>query len=133
MSRRPALLLAAALVGSALALAACTGHNELGTSDSACYIALPTAAGATGHRDHLVGTRMTTAGALRRTSPTFAARADLPADPGARVCLVAFSAPGRGGPRRGLTVAVVTYPGDRVRSVVTVHRAPLGFGHFHLG
>jgi hypothetical protein len=129
-----------ACVLMAALLAGCTtARSNLGTSDSSCYLALPTATKAVHSHGRLLGVHRFTLSALHQQAPHLREQLamDLPASES--VCVVAFegdftsgsvSEPhGRDAGR--LAVVVSTTPGNHVLGTVIFARAPLHFGHFH--
>ena len=136
---------AAALVSMAMAaalMAGCTtARNDLGTSDSSCYIALPAAARAVGSHGRLIGVHLSTLGALRRQTPgLFDALPDKHAT-SQRICTVAFmgsftsTAVSKPAGRSSGTVAVVvsTFPSNALIGTVIADRPPPHVGHSHFG
>jgi hypothetical protein len=137
--------LAVAVAGCLLAAGALAGcssaRSSLGTSDSACYLALPTATKAVENHGRLVGVHLFKLSALRRQAPKLY-RTLAPTGPATeRVCVVAFdghfeqatvSRPlGRTSGR--LAVVVSTTPANRLLGTVIFAHAPLHFGHPHIG
>lgn len=145
MVRRRALLTTAALSAAlaAVALAGCTSvRNDLGTSNSGCFVALPAAADAVNHQGHLHGVRLVNVSSLRTSEGRlYRAATSTPGSPIERVCLVAFtghfeasqvSKPiGRTAGR--LAVVELEYPDNRLVATLLIARPPLPFGHPHLG
>jgi hypothetical protein len=123
-------------------LASCTSvRNDLGTSDSNCYVALPAATNAVHSVGHLVGVHLVPLSTIRRQLHHL--YADLPSADRKiqRVCLVAFagsfranrvSSP-RGHPSGHLAVVVLSYPDNQVLVTILFRRLPLHFGHSHFG
>jgi hypothetical protein len=132
----------AAIVASAIGLAACSSvRNELGTSSSNCYVALPAAAGAVDHEGHLYGVRLVTVASLRHRAPNlYRAASGAPPPKVSRVCLVAFSGHFRAstvhdpvGQRAGfLAVVELGYPGNRLLATWVAPHQALVFGHSHI-
>lgn len=138
---RAGAIVLAALAG--VALTACTSvRNDLGTSDSGCYVALPTAAAAVGHQGHLRGVRLFDVASLKNRDPRLYRAATSNSGPKVeRVCLVAFtghfddtgvSRP-IGQPQGQLAVVEVEYPDNRLLATLLIARPPLPFGHTHDG
>lgn len=124
---------------SAVALGSCTSaRNDLGTGNSACYVAIAAATGAVHHHGELAGVRLEPVAALRARADLLYRRAQL--DGQRSVCLVAFT--GRYatgtvdaalGQRRGdVAVVEVGYPDRHVLATLLVTRQPLPFGHGHI-
>jgi hypothetical protein len=123
-------------------LAGCTtARSSLGTSDSSCYLALPTATKATGSDGHLLGVQRDSLAALRKQAPHLL-RDLATKKPGSQsVCVIAFTgkftagsvSDSRGRASGRLAVVVTTTPGNHVLGTVIFKRAPLHFGHSHAG
>jgi hypothetical protein len=121
-------------------LAGCsTVHESLGTSDSPCYLALPTAKAAVGPSGHFEGVRLMKVHSLtyaRLESAVKSAGVD-----SGQVCLVAFSGnfsstsvshpSGRANGR--LAVVVLRYPDGKLIATVLFRRLPTHFTHSHVG
>jgi len=126
----------------AIVLAGCsTARNDLGTSDNSCYLALPSASNAVGGHGRLLGVDLLTSTALRQQAPRlFTALATQRVSP-KRVCVIAFvghfnktmvSDPlGRSSGR--VAVVVLATPSNQLLGTVIFTRAPLQFGHTHIG
>jgi hypothetical protein len=121
-------------------LAGCTtARSNLGTSDSLCYSALPTATKAVHSHGRLLGVHRFTLSGLRRQAPHLFD--DLATtEPGSvTVCVVAFQgnftagavSDHRGRDSGRLAVVVSTRPGNQLLGTVIFTRPPLHFGHFH--
>jgi hypothetical protein len=123
-------------------LAGCTtARSSLGTSDSSCYLALPTATAATGSHGHLLGVQRDSLSALRKQAPHLL-RDLATRDPGSEsVCVIAFTgrftagsvSKPRGRASGHLAVVVSSTPGNHLLGTVIFTRAPLHFGHSHAG
>lgn len=133
-------VLAIALAG-ALVAGCGSARASLGTADSGCYVALPTAGAAVHHRGHFVGVRLVGVAALRTTAPRmFEVARSAPGPTVRRVCLVAFGGSFSSadvvdpwGQAQGrLAVVVVEYPDRRLLGTVVIRHPPLRFGHPHL-
>jgi hypothetical protein len=123
-------------------LAGCSSaRSSLGTSDSSCYLALPTATKAVGGHGRLLGVHLFTLTSLRHRAPRLFKDLALGHDGSERVCVVAFSGAfdqatvshpsGRSSGQ--LAVVVATTPGNELLGTVIFKRAPLHFGHPHIG
>jgi hypothetical protein len=135
--------LGGALAGCALVAglsAGCTSaRSNLGTSDSACYLALPTASKAVHSHGRLLGVHRYTLTALGRKAPRLLG--DLaPNETGSQVvCVAAYSGTftwrsvsDPHGEHHGHSAVVVsTTPGNRVLGTVIFSNPPLHFGHSH--
>lgn len=123
-------------------LAGCSiARNNLGTTNSGCYISLPAAVRAVHGSGHLAGVRLVSVRSLRRSAPDIYRLATQPRPAVQRVCLVAFhghfrasdvTRP-RGVPAGRVAVAVLEYPDNRLLGTVILVRPPVHFGHTHLG
>jgi hypothetical protein len=133
------------IVGCALLVgvaAGCTAaRSGLGTSDSSCYQALPTASAAVGSQAKLLGVHLYTVGALRRLAPHLVSDLKTTEPSGQQVCVVAFKGSfdqsrvkdGQGRASGKLAVVVATSPSNHLLGTVIFTRVPLNFGHFHFG
>lgn len=133
---------AVVVVTVAVSLAGCTAaRNNLGTDDSGCYVTLPAAVRAVHGTGHLAGVRLEAVKSLRRRAPRVYAIATAPGLHVRQVCLVAFHGRFRAGrverprgkPYGRLAVVVLEYPDSRLLGTVLLVRAPVQFGHSHLG
>jgi hypothetical protein len=128
---------------ASVALTACTSvRNDLGTSSSGCYIALPVATAAVGHQGHLRGVRLVGVSSLRSyASRLYRAATSAPGPKIEHVCLVAYTghfdadAVSRpiGQPQGQLAVVEIEYPDNHLLATLIVAHPPLPFGHSHLG
>jgi hypothetical protein len=133
---------ALAVLGS-VALTACTSvRNDLGTSDSGCYVALPVATAAVGHQGHLRGVRLVEVSSLRgHASRLYRAATSVPGPKIEHVCLVAYTGhfdadavtQPIGQPQGVLAVVEIEYPDNRLVATLLIAHPPLSFGHSHLG
>jgi hypothetical protein len=128
------------VVAASSLLAGCsTLHQSLGTSDSPCYVALPTATAAVGQTGHFAGVRLMKASSLPYAHLQSALH-DAGVDSG-RVCLVAFTGTFSSsavshpsGLEHGhLAVVILRYPDGELVATVLLHRLPARFRHSHLG
>jgi len=122
-------------VVAVVTLAACGGRSQsLGTTSSACFHALPTAATSIGHKGKLVGIRLVApVGRLLLRVPQLRG-----IGPG-KVCLVVFS--GQFGPTNvaapldtrtgGYVIVVVPPDGSHVVTSIVVTKLPVAFNHPH--
>lgn len=124
-------------------LGACTSaRNELGTANSLCFVALPTAADAVGRHGHLIGVRLVSVDSLRKTAPELAdAAADVPGPRITRVCLVGFIGhyvadtvkKPLGQPHGRIAVVALEYPDHKLLATLILRHPLVTFGHSHLG
>lgn len=123
-------------------LSGCTGaRNALGTKNSGCYVTLPAAVRAVHGAGHLAGVRLEAVTSLRARAPRLYAVATATGIHVQQVCLVAFRGrfhreevlrPVGAGSGR-LAVVVLEYPDSRLLGTVLLVRAPVSFGHTHIG
>jgi len=142
VSGRLRAALAVAVLG-AVSLTGCTSvRNDLGTSSSVCYGALPAATIAVHGEGRLEGVRLVNVSSLRASAPhLYHAATSIPGPAVRRVCLVAFTghftAPGVslpvGHPRGRLAVVELEYPDNRLLATLLVAGLPVHFGHSHIG
>ena len=131
-----------AAIAAAALLGGCgVARNELGTVNSNCYVALPTAYAAVHHHGKLHGVRLVSVSSLRTRAPHLYQAAKSTAPPVPRqVCLVAFSGTFTAtqvreplGKKAGiLAVVEVSYPGKRLLGTLLVRHVPLTFLHTHV-
>jgi hypothetical protein len=131
-----------ALVGTAGLLAGCSAaRSNLGTSESACYLAIPTASQALGGHGRLAGVHLFTGSSLRHQIPHLFGRLTV-AHPGSqRLCVFEYtgsftaasvSAP-VGSPEGRFAVVVVTTPANHLLATVVLDHPPYRFEHTHIG
>jgi hypothetical protein len=122
-------------------LAGCTSaRSSLGTSDSPCYQALPSAVASVRHTGRLVGVDLTSLKRLDQESPPIARALGGGRSP-ERVCTIAFAgrfeagsvADPRGRTTGHFAVVVLTNPADSVLGTVILDHAPFRFGHPFVG
>jgi hypothetical protein len=135
-----ATVVAALIAAAALASGCTTARSALGTTNSGCYLALPTASAAVHHRGHLRGVRLADVDSLRPTGRVYNA-ATSTGRAVRQVCLVAYTGHFASsqvekpfGRHQGvLAVVVVEYPHVKLLGTVVLRRVPLNFGHPHIG
>jgi hypothetical protein len=132
-------VLAAGVLLAAL-LAGCTSaRSNLGTSDSACYLALPTATRAVHAHGRLLGVHRFTVTALRKQAPRLVGDLATKEAGAQAVCVAAFTGKftsesvidPHGRESGHLAVVVSTTPGNHVLGTVIFLQPPLHFGHLH--
>lgn len=136
--RRAAL---AVLIVAVLAAGCTSARSNLGTSDSSCYLALPSAVKAVGSHARLIGVHLFTLGKLKREAPRLQREFSPQLRSGEKVCVLAFSgqftpssvSKGRGLPSGTVAVVVVATPSNRLLGTVVLRRVPLRFTHSHIG
>ncbi|HWD53056.1 MAG TPA: hypothetical protein VG412_11705 [Acidimicrobiales bacterium] len=133
---------AASLLVAVCLLAGCTSaRTNLGTSDSACYLALPSATKAVGPHSRFIGVHLFTLSSLRKQAPrVFDA---LPSEPASsdRVCAIGFvgtftrtSVARPFGLATGTVAVVVSKtPSNQLLGTVLFDQTPIRFGHSHTG
>jgi hypothetical protein len=136
---------AGALVACALAvlcLSGCTSaRSDLGTSDGACFLAVPTAVQAVGPHSRLLGVRLLSRASLRQLAPGLSAELPSAGSSRDRICVLAFAGPFTaqtvakpvGLPSGPVAVVVARSPSNGLIATVIVRRPPLHFGHSHFG
>ncbi len=131
-----------ALLAIAVTVAGCSSvRNDLGTSDSSCFLALPTATKAVHTHGRMVGVHRYTLATLRKKAPGLYRQLDTADHPSQVVCVVAFE--GRfaaasvsdphGRSSGSLAVVVTATPGNHLLGTVIFTHPPIRFGHSHIG
>jgi hypothetical protein len=126
----------------AIAFTGCTSvRSSLGTSDSSCYRALPTARQAVSAQGRMLGVQLLTLAAIRRDAPQLFEDLATTHAGSQRVCVVAFA--GRfekssvsdphGRSAGHVAVVVSTTPSNQLLGTVILGQSPLRFGHSHFG
>jgi hypothetical protein len=141
IGRRWATRVAGGALLAGLVAGCTTARSSLGTSDSSCYLALPTATKAVGSQAHLLGVQRDSLSALRKQSPHLLHDLATKKPASQSVCVVAFTgtftaasvSKPRGRATGQLAVVVSTTPGNHLLGTVIFTRAPLHFGHSHAG
>jgi hypothetical protein len=116
-------------------------RSNLGTSDSSCYLALPTASKAVGAHARLIGVHLFTQDDLKKEAPRLQKQIASQLRAGENLCVLAFSghfttssvSKGRGRPSGSVAVVVVANPTNRLLGTVVLRRLPLRFTHSHIG
>jgi hypothetical protein len=140
-SRLLAGVLALGLLG-ALATACSAVRNSLGTTNGACFVALPSATTAIGGHGGLIGVRLVPVSQLKSVAPKlYQAAVSAPGPKVTQVCLLAFHGQftaahvrhpvGRASGH--LAIVEIEYPDKRLLATLILRRAPLSFGHNHIG
>ena len=135
------IVLAATLLAMGAVAGCSSARASLGTVDGGCFLALPTGAAAVHHHGRLLGAELATVEALRHRPVILRTVTRAPGPKIRQVCLVAFGGSfTRGsverpvGQRSGrVAVVVVEYPHSRLLGTVVLNRAPVRFGHSHVG
>jgi hypothetical protein len=137
--------LALGLAGVALTATMVTGctsaRSNLGTSDSPCYLALPSATQAVGSHGRLVGVHLLTLTALRQQAPGLFEALSVAPGSRQRVCVIGFTgtftkesvSKPLGLSSGQLAAVVVKSPSNQLLGTVILSHAPLRFGHPHIG
>jgi len=129
-------------VAAAGLLAGCSAvRSNLGTSESACYQALPTASQAVGGHGRLAGIHLFTVGSLHREIPHLFAHLTIPHPTPQRLCAMEFTGlftkasvvQPLGSPGGRYAVVVVATPGNHLLGTVILDRPPYRFEHTHIG
>ncbi len=132
-------------LGCVLAAGLLTGcsvvRSNLGTAQSSCYLALPTASAAVGRQGRLAGVHLFSVASLDRDIPHLFARLTIPRPAPQRICAMEFtgtftaqsvqaplgSASGR------YAVVVVASPANHLLGTVILDHPPYRFEHTHIG
>jgi hypothetical protein len=123
-------------------LAGCTSvRNSLGTSDSSCYIALPTATRSVGSHGKLIGVHQFTVRSLDQKAPPVLREVSAGRPSSQHLCVIAFVGHFTGasvempfgGASGRLAVVVTEAPSNRLLGTVIFRRPPLQFDHDHIG
>jgi hypothetical protein len=123
-------------------LAGCTStRSSLGTSDSSCFLSLPTASAAVHSHGRLVGVHRMTLSALKSKAPAIYRLLFSSNQKPASICVVAYSGTfdrddvskplGHGSGK--LAVVVTRTSSNSLVGTVIFKNAPLHFGHPHIG
>lgn len=130
-----AMLLAGGLSG-------CTSaRSSLGTTDSSCFLDLPAAAQGVVHHGRFTGIHLFSVTQLRKLAPRLVDELEVAHATAPHMCVAAyegtFSAAGVDKPLGRssglLAIAVVNASNRKLLATVLIKRAPLHFGHPHLG
>jgi hypothetical protein len=117
-------------------------RSNLGTTDSSCFLALPTAAQAVGDHGRFVGIHLYVLAQFSKLAPNLVdTLSDAHVSGATHVCVAAyegtFTASGvmkpLGQPNGRLAVVVVDASNQKLLATVIVKRPPLHFGHPHMG
>jgi hypothetical protein len=124
-------------------LSSCTSaRSSLGTSDSSCFLDLPTASQAVGGHGHFVGIHLFSVSQLGKLAPNLMDHiTDIQAAKATHVCVAAYEGQftsanvmkplGKSSGR--LAVVVVDASNQKLIGTDIITRAPLHFGHSHVG
>jgi hypothetical protein len=139
--RRRAGVVASVAVAVLLAAGCTTARNDLGTSVSSCYRALPVATKAVGSHGRLLAVQRSSLAMLRRQAPHLLADVFTREQSSQAVCVIAFqghftsasvSEPhGRSSGR--LAVVVTTTPSVHLLGTLVFSHSPFGLGRSHFG
>jgi hypothetical protein len=131
-----------AVVVAAGLLAGCSAaRSDLGTSESACYLAIPTASQALGGHGRLAGVHLFTGVSLRRGIPRLYRRLPVTVPGSQRLCVFEYTghftttsvAGALGSPKGRYAVVVVTTPANHRLGTVILDHPPYRFEHTHIG
>ncbi len=137
--------IATAVVGWVVAaglLAGCSAaRSNLGTSESACYLAIPTASQALGGHGRLAGVHLFTGASLHHQIPRLSGRLTVPRPGTQRLCVFEYTgsfttesvAEPLGSPEGRFAVVVVTTPANHLLATVILDHPPYRFDHTHIG
>ncbi len=144
-SRRPGptvgRMVASCILATVLLAGCTTVRSSLGTSDSSCYLALPTANQAVHSAGRLVGVHVFTGARLRKDAPRLFNRLAVPIGSQQRICVIEFTGSfktasvvkPRGVDAGHLALVVVEAPSNELLGTVVLDRPPLRFNHTHIG
>jgi hypothetical protein len=132
-------VLSSGLAAAVLAGGCTAARNNLGTSDSGCYVALPAAQAALHGAGTFHGVRLVSVKSLHQFERLHAAAVSEPSARVKEVCLVAFTGHFRaatvsqphGQPSGRFAVVVVEYPDNRVLGTVIFAHIPVRVAHTH--
>ena len=118
-----------------------TVRSSLGTSDSACYLALPAATQAVRGAGKLAGVHLLNLTGLRHEAPDLFAPLGIRHPGLEQICVIEFTgsftessvARAHGSTSGRLAVVVLQAPSNRLLGTVILDRSPLHFGHAHVG
>ncbi len=141
LTRRTAGGLAAVLLVACVLVGCSSVRSSLGTSDSACYLALPAASQAVHGSGKLAGVHLFTLSRLRQKAPHLYAHLSIAHPSQAQVCVFAFTgsftnssvAMPLGSPAGLEAIVVLRTPSNRLLGTVLLDHPPLRFGHGHIG
>ena len=132
----------AAVTSAVCLLAGCTAaRNSLGTSDSSCYLAIPSATHAVGPHSKFIGLHQFTLASLRQKDPGLFDSLTAVKPTSQRVCIIEFVGSFTqasvqkplGKPSGRLAVVVTEAPTNHLVGTVIFHHPPLNFAHSHVG
>jgi hypothetical protein len=124
-----------------LSATGCTAaRNSLGTSDSGCYVALPSARAALHRPATFQGVRLVSVRSLRHIHRLYGVATESPARNVKAVCLVAFTGhfttstvtEPHGRSEGSFAVVVVEYPDNHLLGTLIFSHVPVRFAHTHI-
>jgi hypothetical protein len=141
LRRRATGALAGCLLFAGVASGCTTARNDLGTSASSCFLALPSASAAVHRHGKLFGVEGFTLAGLRRLTPHLFADLGTTEALSQRVCVTAYTghftaasvSHPRGRSSGRLAVVVSTFPTNKLLGTVIFIHPPFHFGHSHIG
>jgi len=132
---------AACLLAAGLTAGCTSARSDLGTSDSSCFLALPSATKAAGPHSRFIGVHLYTLSSLQKKVPHLFGL--LPSEPASsqRICAIAFSGTFTktsvshplGLASGSVAVVVLKTPSNQLLGTVIFNHTPVGFGHTHTG
>jgi hypothetical protein len=127
----------------AAVLSSCTGpRSSLGTGDSSCFLDIPTAATAVHTQGRFIGIHRYSLSALKKSAPHLVRDLDATHSTAAQMCVAAYEGHYTSakvekpiGRRKAGTVAVVAVDAanNHLLGTLIIKKAPLHFGHPHVG
>jgi hypothetical protein len=141
MRRKLAGVMVGALVIGGILSSCTSARSSLGTGDSSCFLDLPTASAAVHNQGHFVGIHLFSLSQLRSTAPKLVADLTAADATAPRLCVAAYTgqfsaaqvSKPLGRASGALAVAVVNAASKHLLATVIIKKAPLHFGHPHLG
>lgn len=124
------------------ALAGCTSaRSSLGTTDSSCFLALPTASSAVHDHGYFMGIHLFTRAQLAKVAPRMANELAEADEAATHLCVAAYSGTftstgvqkAMGRPAGKLAIVVVNASTRKLLATVIFRHLPLRFSHTHLG
>jgi hypothetical protein len=141
MKGRRVIVVAGVAVAAVLATGCTTARNDLGTSDSSCYRALPVATKAVGGHGRLLSVQRSSMAALRHQAPHLLADVRIAEPSSQAVCVIAFQGQftstsvsdphGRSSGREA--VVVTTTPSVHLLGTFVSSHSPFRLGRSHFG
>jgi hypothetical protein len=141
MGRTVVTAVVAWVVAAGLLAGCSAARSNLGTSESACYLAIPTASQALRGHGRLAGVHLFSGGSLHRQIPHLFGRLAVPRPGSQRLCVFEYTGSFTaasvgsplGSPQGRYAVVVVTTPSNHLLGTVILEHPPYRFEHTHIG